>query len=114
MGRLLPMPTLFNGKFVLNLLPPGAPDKGEALSVLLTQSHCDRALYVGDDSTDEAVFRLRSPNVLSVRVEHDRESAADLYLRGQQDVARLVRELMRIVAVPGAPSPGAKRRGGDA
>ena len=114
MGRLLPTPTLFDGKFVLNLLPPGAPHKGEALSVLLEQSHGDRALYVGDDSTDEAVFRLRSPNVLSVRVEHDRESAADLYLRGQSDVARLVRELMRMLAVPGAASSAPKRRSGDA
>jgi trehalose 6-phosphate phosphatase len=113
MGRLLPMPTLFDGKFVLNLLPPDAPDKGAALSVLLEQSHCDRALYVGDDSTDEAVFRLRSPNVLSVRVEHDRESAADLNLRGQQDVPRLVRELMRILAVPGAAAPAANRRSSD-
>jgi trehalose 6-phosphate phosphatase len=114
MGRLLPTPELFNGTFVLNLLPPGAPHKGEALSVLLEQSHCDRAFYVGDDSTDEAVFRLRSPNVLSVRVEHDRESAADLYLRGQPDVGKLVRELMRILAIPDAASAGGKGRGSDA
>jgi len=113
-GRLLPMPTLFDGKFVLNLLPPGAPHKGEALSALLTQSHCDRALYVGDDVSDEDVFRLRSPEVLSVRVERDPNSAADLFLRGQKDVARLMRELMRMIAVGGAVSPPETRRGADA
>ena len=90
-------PTLLEGKYVLNLLPPGAPHKGEALAALLAQSRCDRALYVGDDASDEAVFQMRSPAVLSVRVERDPASAADLYLRGQKDVARLVRELLRII-----------------
>jgi trehalose 6-phosphate phosphatase len=113
-GRLLPVPTLLDGKFVLNLLPPGAPHKGEALSALLAQSHCDRALYVGDDASDEAVFRLRSPAILSVRVDHDPNSAADLFLRGQKDVARLVRELVRMTAVGGGASPTETRRGADA
>jgi trehalose 6-phosphate phosphatase len=110
---LIPAPTLLDGKYVLNLLPAGAPHKGEALSALLARSHCDRALYVGDDASDEAVFQMRSPAVLSVRVERDRASAANLYLRGQQDVARLVRELVRIsghaaTASPPHPRPGAE------
>jgi trehalose 6-phosphate phosphatase len=109
MGKLLPAPTLFDGKLVLNVLPPGAPHKGEALRALLAQSRCDRALYVGDDTTDEAAFRLHSPAVLSVRVEHDRESAADLYLLGQQDVVHLLHELSRILAVIGAPSRETRR-----
>ena len=36
--RLVPAPTLLDGKCVLNLIPPGAPDKGEALAALLAQS----------------------------------------------------------------------------
>jgi trehalose 6-phosphate phosphatase len=112
-GSLLPAPTLLDGKYVLNLLPEGAPHKGEALSALLARSHCDRALYVGDDASDEAVFQMRSPAVLSVRVERDRASAANLYLRGQKDVVRLVRELVRIsgraaTAPPPDPRPGAE------
>ena len=94
--RLVPAPTLLDGKCVLNLIPPGAPDKGEALAALLAGSRCDHALYVGDDASDEAVFRLRSPSVLTVRVGHDRASAADLYLRRQSEVPRFVRELVRI------------------
>jgi trehalose 6-phosphate phosphatase len=113
-GMLLPMPTLLDGKSVLNLLPPGAPHKGQALSALLAQSHCDRALYVGDDASDEAVFRMRSPVVLSVRVERDRTSAANLYLRGQKDVARFVRELVRLLARAAAPSSPEPRRGAEA
>ena len=113
-GALLPTPTLLDGKSVLNLLPPGAPHKGEALSALLKQSHCDRALYVGDDASDEAVFSMRSPVVLSVRVERDRASAANLYLRGQKDVARFVRELVRLIGRATAPSPPEPRRGAEA
>lgn len=112
-GALFPAPTLLDGKFVLNLLPPGAPHKGEALAALLTQSRCDRAVYVGDDASDEAVFQLRSPAVLSVRVERDPASAANLYLRGQKDVARFVGELVRIMGEAAAraspePRPGAE------
>ena len=33
--RLSPLPTIVHGKFVLNLLPPGAPHKGDALRALL-------------------------------------------------------------------------------
>jgi trehalose 6-phosphate phosphatase len=96
--RLVPAPTLLDGKCVLNLIPPGAPDKGQALAALLAQSRCDHALYIGDDASDEAVFRLRSPAVLTVRVGHDRASAADLYLRRQSEVPRFVRKLVRIGA----------------
>ena len=96
--QLTPTPTLLDGKCVLNLVPPGAPDKGDALAALFAGSGCDHALYVGDDVSDEAVFRLRSPAVLSVRVGRDRRSAADLYVRRQSEVPRFLRELVRIEA----------------
>jgi len=97
-AQLVPAPTLLDGKYVLNLIPPGAPNKGEALAVLFAQSGCDHALYIGDDASDETVFRLRSPAVLSVRVGRDRQSAADLYLRRQSEVPRFVRELVELGA----------------
>ena len=96
--RLAPAPTVLDGKCVLDLIPPGAPDKGEALAALFARSRCDHALYIGDDESDEAVFRLRSPAVLTVRVGRDRHSAADLYLRNQGEVPRFVRELVDIQA----------------
>ena len=113
-ATLLPLPKLLNGKMVLNLLPPAAPDKGEALTTLLQQEHCERALYVGDDASDETVFRLRSPSILSVRVEPDDSSAANLFLNGQQDVARLVTELERIIAPADSPRSSDPRRGAAA
>ncbi len=108
---LLPLPTLLDGKSVLNLLPPGAPHKGQALTALLAQSRSDRAFYVGDDASDEAVFRLHSPAILSVCVEPDEASAANLYLHGQEDVARLVSELARMIAPAESAPPPATRRG---
>jgi trehalose 6-phosphate phosphatase len=112
-ASLLPLPKLIDGKKVLNVLPPGAPDKGEALAALLRSAHCKRALYVGDDVTDEAVFRLHSPGILSVRVEPDELSAANLHLKGQKDVAKLVAELARLI-VPAASSRSADPRHGAA
>jgi len=94
----MPAPTVLDDKCVTNLVPPGAPDKGDALGALLVHSRCERALYVGDDVSDEAVFRLRSPLVLSVRVERHPKSAADLYLKDQSEVPRLVRMLARMLA----------------
>ena len=110
-AALLPLPTLLDGKSVLNLLPPGAPNKGAALTALLESSRCERAFYVGDDASDEAVFRLRSPAILSVRVEPDEASAANLYLKGQQDVAQLVGELARMIVPEDSQSHPDARRG---
>ena len=108
-ASLLPLPRLIDGKKVLNLLPPNAPDKGEALAALLRSARCKRALYVGDDVTDEAVFRLHSPAILSVRVEQDESSAANLHLKGQKDVAKLVQELAHLIVPADSPrSPDAR------
>ena len=108
--RLVPGPTTLDDKCVLNLVPPGAPDKGDALGALLVHSRCERALYVGDDVSDEAVFRLRSPLVLTVRVEHHPKSAADLYLKNQGEVPRLVQVLSRMLVRPARSRAAASRR----
>jgi trehalose 6-phosphate phosphatase len=113
-AALLPLPKLIYGKKVLNLLPPGASDKGDALIALLAETHCRRALYVGDDASDERVFRLRSPSILSVRVEPDESSAANLFLKGQHDVAPLIAELGRMIVPAESARPSAPRRGAEA
>jgi trehalose 6-phosphate phosphatase len=93
----VPLPDIVHGKRVLNLLPPEAPHKGEALQSLLGHSGCARAVYVGDDVTDEDVFRMRMPEVLSIRVGRKRKSAAAMYLKNQADVTRLVRRLVAML-----------------
>jgi trehalose 6-phosphate phosphatase len=95
--RLSPPPRLIRGKCVLNLLPAGAPHKGDALRALLADSGHSRAMYVGDDVTDEDVFRLHLPGVISVRVAPVGERTTDLYLPLQEEVSVLLRELTAMI-----------------
>jgi trehalose 6-phosphate phosphatase len=52
-------------------------------------------LYVGDDDTDETVFGLQLPSVLTLRVEPAADSAAALYLRDQREVLTLMQHIAR-------------------
>jgi len=95
LDALVPKPAIIDGKAVVNLLPPGAPNKGEALRALIAETRCANALYVGDDDTDEAVFGLHLPSVLTVRVEPSADSQATLFLRDQREVLTLLQHLAR-------------------
>src|SRR5579864_5370719 len=88
-----PVPKVIDGKAVVNLLPPGAPDKGEALRALMVTTRTSSAIYVGDDDTDETVFALNLPNLLTLRVEPVADSRAALFLRDQGEVLRLIRHI---------------------
>ncbi len=83
-ARVLP------GKFVYNLIPPGAPDKGDAFSELMKITGSKTALYAGDDMTDEDVFRLASPDVLTIRIGEKTDSQAQFYLETQEDIVTLL------------------------
>jgi len=85
---------LVGGKQVVNLIPLGAPNKGTALERLRKRLHCDTAIYVGDDVTDEDVFALEGPGLLGVRVGAHRSSQAAYYLRDQRQIDALLRALL--------------------
>jgi trehalose 6-phosphate phosphatase len=72
------------------LLPPASVDKGTALLRLLELTQVEAALYVGDDDTDEDVFALHEPALLSIRIGRSEQSRARLYLRAPQEIPRLV------------------------
>lgn len=97
-SSLSPAPRVIEGKRVLNIVPAEARHKGEALRALIVHARVGRALYIGDDVTDEDVFELRLPGVHTVRVEPDGPSAAEYFLRRQVDVPTLLREISRIMA----------------
>jgi trehalose 6-phosphate phosphatase len=61
-------------------------------------------MYIGDDITDEDVFRMRIPEVLSIRVGRKRKSAAEMYLKNQAEVVRLVRRLVAMLEGGRQPS----------
>jgi trehalose 6-phosphate phosphatase len=82
------------GKQVVNLVPKDAPDKGVALQLLRDQTQSERAIYVGDDLTDEDVFALNEPGrLLAVRIGRTRHSGAPYYLRRQREIDLMLEAL---------------------
>ena len=68
--------------------------KGVALIWELARERCDRAIYVGDDETDEDVFKVREPErLMTIRVGRRRSSAASYFLTRQREIDRLLRVL---------------------
>jgi trehalose 6-phosphate phosphatase len=97
-SRLQPVPRVMPGKYVFNLLPQGAADKGSAMIALLAQTGAPGAVYVGDDVTDEDVFRRQRSDILGIRTDYDASSAAEFFLLGQHEMPRLLDELIRCLA----------------
>lgn len=94
----LPVPTrTVLGKLVVNVVPEGAPNKGDALLELRDAANTDTALYIGDDITDEDVFRLDQPGrLVSIRIGESQVSTAAFYLRDQREIDRLLLQLVRL------------------
>lgn len=94
-AALIPAAHVVGGKYVFNLLPPDAPNKGVALAQLCEASNARSALYVGDDCTDEDVFRLRRQDWLTVRIERGDGSAAEFFLHHRLDMVHLLDTLIK-------------------
>jgi trehalose 6-phosphate phosphatase len=96
-GRLLTDVRVVGGTLVVNFLVAGAPHKGLALERERAQFGCNTAIYVGDDETDEDVFRLSRPGqLLSIRIGRKQTSAAPYYIRDQSEIDRLLEALIAI------------------
>lgn len=92
---LLPPPRVIAGKCVFSLLPQDAADKGNAFEQLMRITGARSAIYIGDDVTDEDVFRLPRHDLLSVRIEPATDSAAAFFLPRRADIVHLLDELIR-------------------
>ena len=92
---LQPPPRIIHGKCLFNVLPAGGGDKGSAVRALLAAAGIAQALYVGDDQTDEDVFRLNQPGLFTVHVGDDDRSAAQWLLHDQPQVMQLLDWLLR-------------------
>lgn len=90
---------VFDGKRVVNVVPSGAPDKGQALLRLVAASGVDSAVFLGDDVNDEAVFRIAPPDWLTIRigVASARCSSAAFYLDTQCLMPLLLQEMIDLV-----------------
>ena len=89
-AQLVPQPRVVGGKYVENLLPEEAPDKGSALLQLMRMAGCAKGFFVGDDQTDEDVFRLDGDQLFTVRVGTGTKSRARYFLRGQGEIPSLL------------------------
>jgi trehalose 6-phosphate phosphatase len=101
-SRLVPVPRVIGGKLVLNLLPPNALTKFEALVDLAQREAVERVLFVGDDETDELVFAQAPVHWTTVRVELDGTSRASFFIDRQSDVSALLDQLLKLLRRPTA------------
>jgi trehalose 6-phosphate phosphatase len=92
-GLLIPQPRIIGGKYVENLLPKEAPDKGTALMQLMGRAGCFKGFFAGDDQTDEDVFQLDGGQLFTVRVGNGTKSRARYFLRGQREIPTLLHHI---------------------
>lgn len=84
------------GKQVREIRPRVAWDKGKAMRLLIDATPGWRAMYVGDDTTDEDAFRAIQPDGVGIYVSDDGsparadETAATYRLDGQSVVPRFL------------------------
>ena len=90
-------PRLILGKSVLNILPTHKEDKGTAIIKVMKKFRCKRAVYIGDDHTDEAVFKLKNKNILKIRVCRSKKSFANYYVSEQADVFKVVSGILKLL-----------------
>jgi trehalose 6-phosphate phosphatase len=95
-AELAPTPRIVLGKSVVNVIPTTAWHKGTALQKCMRHLGCTTALYVGDDVTDEDVFALRDPRVLTVRIGKKNASSARFFLNRQTEIAKVLRLIVEM------------------
>jgi trehalose 6-phosphate phosphatase len=96
-SKLMPKPRRIGGKYVVNLLPMEAFTKGKALVAAMEQLRLKRAIYFGDDETDEEVFLLKNVDLFGIHVGKDDQTAAAFYLNQQPDLLGLLNSIVGIL-----------------
>jgi trehalose 6-phosphate phosphatase len=84
------------GKGLVNVLPASFPTKGDAVRKLLRHLGCRRALFVGDDVTDEDVFVLPRRLIFGVHVGPGPSRAA-WRVPARRDVDALLETLLGLM-----------------
>ena len=88
---------LIRGKEAFSVLPRDSVHKGDALHRARRLHHCDLAIYVGDDDTDEDAFSASSTAaVLGVRIGSRRQSKARYHLKDQLEIDAFLAKLIKL------------------
>ena len=93
---LNPLPRVVMGKCVINLLPVELPHKGVALQWAMEAASLCRAIYIGDDETDEDVFRIEGNDLFGIHVGKSAASNADFYIEQQEEIILFLRLLNEV------------------
>lgn len=87
--------TIVHGTSLVNLVPHGAPDKGDAVLRVMRDGNLPRAVFVGDELTDEPGFRaVNAHDGLSIRIRRSADSAALWHVDSQLDIDAVLTELL--------------------
>ena len=94
---------LLEGKKVLELLPAGSRSKGHTVEALLARRAWNGngrrpLIYLGDDLTDESVFRRLRPGDIGVHVGTNLRSRAGYRVSSPAGVARFLERLLEVLA----------------
>lgn len=83
---------VMEGKQSYGVVSRRAPNKGDALVAVAKRLQFSRAVYVGDDVTDEDAFAAASERfpVFSIRVGTEGNTCASFYLHHQAEIDRLL------------------------
>jgi trehalose 6-phosphate phosphatase len=85
----------YGGKFVVNVVAAGAPDKAGAVATLVERSGATSAVFLGDDVNDEPVFARAEPSWLTVKVgREDPNTRARFCLDGPAEVASMLDRML--------------------
>ncbi|MEN6621817.1 MAG: trehalose-phosphatase [Smithella sp.] len=98
--KLTPSPKRKGGKYIENLIPAQAPDKGTAMLHLMRYDGAVKGFFIGDDVTDEDIFELPGDQIFTVHVGGDSKTKARYVLLNQQEVSRLLHEINSALAAP--------------
>jgi trehalose 6-phosphate phosphatase len=92
---------LIRGKEAVSVLPRDSVGKGDALQRARRLLHCDVAIFVGDDDTDEEAFNGGPPGVvLGIRVGPRRRSRARYHLTDQMEIDTFLNTLIKLRPAP--------------
>ena len=97
--RKLPDVRVICGAAAVNLLPKDGANKGVALRRALELTGCEKAIYVGDDDTDEDAFGALPPETLmGIRMGSSETSRATYHLEAQDSIDQLLQALIDLRA----------------
>lgn len=94
---LEPAPRRMEGKCAVNVVPAEALDRGAALAAAMDRLGATRAVFFGDDESDEELFKLKRDGVFGVQIGNDGETAAPYYLKQQSELLGLLNSIVEIL-----------------